>query len=167
MNGDFLERAQKLMLSDEFNSKVDNMINRQSLRGGKNVMESRGAMPSVGSSIAEIEMSKVIDESPGFLYSPALESEFGSKKRMTETEIKPNKVVTEMASAVSGIDYSLIKTIIDESIRRNLDDIKKEMLNENNSVRGVRIAKGNKIQLMDAKGNIYEGILKLKSRNKQ
>ena len=86
---------------------------------------------------------------------------------MTENEIKPNKVVTEMASAVSGIDYSLIKTIIDESIRRNLDDIKKEMLNENNSVRGVRIAKGNKIQMMDAKGNIYEGVLKLKSRNKQ
>ena len=167
MNGDFLERAQKLMLSDEFNSKVDNMINRQSLRGGKNVMESRGTMPTVNRGIAEMEMSKVIDESPGFLYSPALESEFGSKKRMTENEIKPNKVAAEIANANNSIDYSLIKTIIDESIRRNLDDIKKEMLNENNSVRGVRIAKGNKIQMMDAKGNIYEGVLKLKSRNKQ
>ena len=61
MNGDFLERAQKLMLSDEFNSKVDNMINRQSLRGGKNVMESRGTMHTVNRGIAEMEMSKVID----------------------------------------------------------------------------------------------------------
>lgn len=165
MNGDFLERAQKLMLSDEFNSKVDNMINRQSLRGGKNVMESRGTMPTVNRGIAEMEMSKVIDESPGFLYSPALESEFGSKKRMTENEIKPNKVATEIANANNSIDYSLIKTIIDESIRRNLDSIKKEILNEDNSVRGVRIAKGNKIQLMDAKGNIYEGVLKLKVHN--
>lgn len=66
---------------------------------------------------------------------------------------------------VGGIDYSLIKAIIDESVRRQFDEMKKGMLNEN-FVRGMRVAKGNKIQFLDSAGNLYEGVLTLKKKAK-
>jgi hypothetical protein len=66
-------------------------------------------------------------------------------------------------TVTGGVDYSLIKSIIDESIRRNMEEIKKSMLNES-TVRGVRITKGNKIQLLDTVGNLYEGVLALKKK---
>lgn len=65
------------------------------------------------------------------------------------------------------IDYSLIKTIIDESVKRNLEEMKKTMLNESVTTptfRGMKIADGNKIQFLDSKGNLYEGVLKLKKK---
>ena len=64
-----------------------------------------------------------------------------------------------------GIDYSLIKSIIDESVRRNISEIKESILSEN-TIKGVKISKGNKIQLLDMSGNLYEGVLTLKRKAK-
>lgn len=74
----------------------------------------------------------------------------------------------QVAPSISPqVDYSLIKTIIDESVKRNLEEIKKTMLNESviaPTFRGMKIADGNKIQFLDSKGNLYEGVLKLKKK---
>lgn len=64
-----------------------------------------------------------------------------------------------------GIDYSLIKSIIDESVNRHINEIKKSMLSEN-TIKGIKISKGNKIQLLDMGGNLYEGVLTLKRKAK-
>ena len=64
-----------------------------------------------------------------------------------------------------GIDYSLIKSIIDESVRRHISEIKESILSEN-TIKGVKISKGNKIQLLDMSGNLYEGVLTLKRKAK-
>lgn len=64
-----------------------------------------------------------------------------------------------------GIDYSLIKSIIDESVRRHIGEIKESILREN-TIKGVKISKGNKIQLLDMSGNLYEGVLTLKRKAK-
>jgi hypothetical protein len=70
------------------------------------------------------------------------------------------------ASNVGGIDYSLIKTIIDESVRRHIDEIKSSLLNESATpmFRGMKMCAGNKMQFLDSKGNLYEAELKLKKR---
>lgn len=65
----------------------------------------------------------------------------------------------------SGIDYSLIKSIIDESVNRHINEIKKSILSEN-TIKGIKISKGNKIQLLDMGGNLYEGVLTLKRKSK-
>ena len=59
------------------------------------------------------------------------------------------------------IDYNYIKYLISEAIKENV-----RILNESKSgnLAGVRIAGGNKIQLMDTKGNLYEGVLTLKKK---
>lgn len=65
----------------------------------------------------------------------------------------------------SGIDYTIIKAIVDESVKRNLNEIFNNMLSEsknNNYIQLLRIGKGNKIQVLDSKGNLYESILSLK-----
>lgn len=68
-----------------------------------------------------------------------------------------------ISSSNSGIDYGVIKALIDESIRRNLAEAKENILNENKgSLRSIVIGKGNKIQLVDTKGNVYEATLALK-----
>lgn len=162
MNGDFLERAQQLMLNSEFNEKLDSLINSQGKNGGKNISESRGGSPIApkgGSGIkagsAYQNMSKMINETPSLLYSPALDSEF-----------KQSSIINEnLNTNNNGIDYSLIKTIVNESIRENLKEIRKGILAEGTTLKGIKIAKGNKIQLVDSKGNLYEGVLKLKASN--
>lgn len=64
-----------------------------------------------------------------------------------------------------GIDYSLIKSIIDESVRRHISEVKESILSEN-TIKGLKISKGNKIQLLDVSGNLYEGVLTLKRKAK-
>lgn len=61
----------------------------------------------------------------------------------------------------SSVDYGLIKTIIENCINEKMS-----MLNESrgNSFAGMRIADGNRIQFLDSKGNLYEGVLKLKKK---
>ena len=54
-----------------------------------------------------------------------------------------------------------IKAIVEECIKRNLDEIKQTILQES-SLKRVRLGEGNKIQLVDNKGNLYESTLEFK-----
>jgi hypothetical protein len=53
--------------------------------------------------------------------------------------------------------------MIEEAVKNALSQNK---LNEsvNNNILGMKMCEGNKIQFMDSKGNIYEGVLKLKKK---
>ena len=66
---------------------------------------------------------------------------------------------------VSGIDYGMIKALVSEAIRENLNEIKQSLLSEG-SLRGINMPGGNKIQFLDSKGNLYEGQLNLKKKKK-
>lgn len=76
-----------------------------------------------------------------------------------ENKINQNQQMQQTVpqSAPSNIDYALIKTIVKECIRES------QTLQEG-QVQGLRIGKGNVIQFVDNKGNIYEGKLTLKKR---
>lgn len=65
----------------------------------------------------------------------------------------------------NNIDYSVIKALIDESIKRNLCELKTELINENTSnIKTMRITNGNKVQVLDNQGNLYEGVLTFKKK---
>lgn len=74
-----------------------------------------------------------------------------------------NTQTVSMPQNNGGIDYTIIKALIDESISRNLENIKSSIITEN-SLRAFKIGSGNKIQLLDQKGNLYEAELKLKKK---
>ena len=83
---------------------------------------------------------------------------------MPSKPMKTESVVTPTVNN-SGIDYSLIRMIVEESINKKISEL--SMLNESAStLKGLKFAEGNKIQFVDSKGNLYEGELKLKKRKK-
>lgn len=71
--------------------------------------------------------------------------------------IKEDKVIP---SAASGIDYSLIKTIVEECIDRKLRE-----LNEN-TLKGIKLKEG-KIMLVDNGGNVFNATLEYKGKQKK
>ena len=62
-----------------------------------------------------------------------------------------------------GINYDMIKYLVSEAIKENMEIIRQNMLNEN-VMAGIRMPGGNKIQFLDSKGNVYEGQLVLKKK---
>ncbi len=67
---------------------------------------------------------------------------------------------------VGGVDYNMIKYIVSEAVKENIETIKKSLLNEN-ALRGISMPGGGKIQFLDTKGNLYEGQLSLKKKKQQ
>lgn len=61
------------------------------------------------------------------------------------------------------INYDMIKYLVSEAIKENMEAIRQNMLNEN-VMTGIRMPGGNKIQFLDSKGNVYEGQLVLKKK---
>jgi hypothetical protein len=60
-----------------------------------------------------------------------------------------------------SIDYNYIRTIINECIQANLQQIKEEILKES-SLKAIKLGAENKIQLIDNKNNLYESKLEFK-----
>lgn len=68
---------------------------------------------------------------------------------------------TTIPTGTPGIDYTIIKAIVEECIKRNMEEIKQSILSES-TLKRVKLAEGNKIQLVDNKGNLYESTLEFK-----
>lgn len=64
-----------------------------------------------------------------------------------------------------ALDYNYIRAIVNECIQNNLSQIKEQVKNEllkESELRTIRLAEGNKIQLIDNKSNLYESTLAFK-----
>ena len=81
-------------------------------------------------------------------------------------QARPQQRQTQPQAAPSnygGVNYDLIKYVVNEAVKEAL----KGQLNESvgsNTMKGFRITQGNTIQFIDSKGNLYEGVLKLKKK---
>lgn len=62
---------------------------------------------------------------------------------------------TQYQAQPQAIDYNYIKFLINECIKENL-----KQLNESASLSTLKMAGGNKIEFVDSKGNVYEGVLR-------
>ena len=151
MNEDFLKKAQELMLNDDFNNKVDSIMTGQG-KGKRNISENYGIPQEYRQHTAKA--SNIITNNPAMTYSPAVAYEMGLNQ--------PKQQPLNETSAV--VDYALIKNIVEECVARHFNSYKKQLLKESGELKGIRIGSGNKIQMMDAKGNLYEGTLTLKKR---
>lgn len=170
-----LSKAQELMLNEEFNQKVEGIA--ANYGGGSNRANTQDLSSfeqmAFGSSYSNDNTNQQYNNTnrlpqsirESFEKTPPLTGQDVSQMGLIEKKLSlrnqnNNVYQAPQSSLNNGIDYSLIKTIIDESISRNLSQNK---LNEN-VIRGMKISNGNKIQVIDSKGNLYEGILKLKKK---
>lgn len=177
-------RATQLMNNERFNSIVEskaNTMSKQSSNGIGNVGSNEfSAFEQIafGSSVSAEQPSINMDNASrlpsaireSFMVQPPIEvntqSPVDSVVPITRTVQNENIMpIQQMANA--NIDYSLIKTIVEECINRKLNEFSKSMLNESETtIRGFKFSDGNKIQFIDRKGNLYEGELKLKKTKK-
>lgn len=85
------------------------------------------------------------------------------KETVTEQQYMPQYQPQPMS-----VDYNYIRSIINECIQTNLQQIKNEILQES-QLKAIRIGGENKIQLIDNKNNLFESKLEFKkniSKNK-
>lgn|SRR5574344_1316039 len=79
-----------------------------------------------------------------------------------QTEYQPSTV----ASTQSGIDYSLIKSIVDESIRKYSNALYKKLISEHKDKVNI-ISLGDKFNFVTEDGNVYEAELSFKKNIKK
>lgn len=106
-----------------------------------------------------------------FRKTPSLSGEANMQQRtLNDLNInlpkqQPQQVVRENIYVPNNtsIDYSLIKTIVNECISSQMESIKQTLLNES-TVKAFTIKDGNKVQFLSKNGDLYEGELKLKKK---
>lgn len=106
-----------------------------------------------------------------FRKTPSLSGEVNMQQRtLNDLNIsipkqQPQQIVKENIYVPNNtsIDYSLIKTIVNECISSQMESIKQTLLNES-TVKAFTIKDGNKVQFLSKNGDLYEGELKLKKR---
>ena len=176
-----ISRAQKLMLDEGWNRQVERRAAMERGKGGG--MTGSGdlagfeqmAFGSTSSSRPRQPQVQMIDEQrrtpnipQNIIDSFASQPPIGGdpKPAFTINEIaayqqQQQQQQAQIAAQNAGINYDLIKYIVNECIKENLG-----MLNESSApqLRGMRISAGNVIQLLDTKGNLYEGQLVLKKK---
>jgi len=78
----------------------------------------------------------------------------------------PKRQMNEQVSFGGGIDYSLIKTIVNECIETKLNEItQKGLLSEAATIKGIGLSNG-KIKIVDNKGNVYSAKLEYQGNTK-
>ena len=76
------------------------------------------------------------------------------------------RVTESVRSGGGGIDYALIKTIVNECIETKLNEVfQKGMLNEGTTLKGIGLSNG-KIKIVDNKGNVYSAKLEYQGNTK-
>ena len=103
-----------------------------------------------------------LDSPIGYDLPPA--SYYGQPEMITEQAPSMQYAAAPSPTPSAGIDYTYIKYLIKEAISEQANILKENTTM--NNFRGMRIADGNVIQFIDAKGNLYEGVLKLKKKAK-
>lgn len=102
-------------------------------------------------------------------YSEVPASYFGAPQQqytpqpqyVPQQQYAPQPQYVPQPQYAGAIDYNVIKQIVKEAISEGGSGLLTE---GSASLRGMRIANGSVIQFIDTKGNLYEGVLKLKKK---
>ena len=179
-----LSKAQSLMLDENFNRLVEQKGNAYAGRRSNGADADIASMESTifggaAQTDTQTQPVQVLSEQTGsvkgvdalpeymresFIKTPPLTGDNSRLDSLTKDlqQVQQRQVLKETVIPTSnGIDYSLIKAIIDESVSRHMKTI-----NESSApaMKGMRFINGNTFQFIDAKGNLYEGVLKLKKK---
>ena len=176
-----LKNAQKLMNDPTFNSKVNSYVNEGAGRDGyvssspsRNQSATSDPMTYTPQQAVNSKLPKAILES--MLNNPinmAAGASVLSNMDMEELEREvpaqlPRRQMNESAPApmmqpMGGIDSNYLKFLVKEAVKECMSEIKEELLAEN-TLKGFKVAGGNKLMMVDSKGNLYEGEMKLKKK---
>lgn len=189
--GNALARAQKLMLDENFNRKVEasaRALKGKSMNGGGGNDLSAFEAAAFGSAPSTPNRNyEMLQETPvatkkntgipsnileSFQQTPPMSGGMEMTapsylfENLQQQPSAPQRPVYQQPQyqqpqQQAGIDYEYIKYMINESVK----NVVGQLLSEGGStVKGMRIKDGNTIQFLDTKGNLYEGTLKVKKK---
>ena len=77
-----------------------------------------------------------------------------------------SQIREQVQTGGGGIDYALIKMIVNECLETKLTEMaEKGLLNESTTLKGIGLSEG-KIKLIDNKGNVFQAKLEYKGNTK-
>jgi hypothetical protein len=171
-----ISRAAMLMNDPHFNSIVESKA-RGGKKGGNGREFSHLESQVFGFSSPQTQQTLVNEaqtqqpqfQTPSILPSAIRESFSlnGTAPQQQQTYVTEAQVQQPMiqTSLTTGVNYEIIKALIDESISRHLNEIKQTLINESaNHMKGFSFGEGNKVTFVDKKGNVFEGKLELKKK---
>lgn len=126
----------------------------------KEIVESIKSKPLVVKEVTDDAMEELVKR-----VSPKMNISEETSKEKPKFSDYMNKNTNQ-----GGIDYSLIKLIVNDAIKESLSEMKKELLTENNKGKKLSYMKlGDSLQFLDSDGNLYEAKLTFKRniRNKK
>lgn len=81
-------------------------------------------------------------------------------------DVPTKTTIREQTGGSSGIDYALIKTIVNECIEAKFNEMaQRGLLNEGTTIKGIGLSNG-KIKLVDNKGNVFSAKLEYQGNTK-
>lgn len=80
------------------------------------------------------------------------------RRKLNETASQPMPMMQP-----AGIDSNYLKFLVKEAVKECMEEMKGELLSES-TLRGLKIGGGNKIMLIDQKGNLFEATMALKKK---
>ena len=170
---EIISRASTLMNNDEFNRLVEAKAGRKNInKSGGDAQIAMFEAQAFGGPISSNNMSQNQTFQPIQQNSQTtnklpniIRESFEKVPPINSTQMSMNSLMggqpQQNYTPSAGIDYTIIKALIDESISRHLSEIKQNLLNESvNSLSGIKIGDGNKIVLVDKAQNVYDATLK-------
>lgn len=170
-----IANAQKLMINEDFWSKVES-VDASRTSNGKKVKGSCSEVFRNNSDVQQLQTETTRRQKTGnpvldsFIDKPPMTGEYNPYQLNEHITQAPQQVQQQVIQertiqqpTNTQIDYNYIKYLVEEAVKNVLSQ---NMLTEskNNNVLGMKMCAGNTIQFMDNKGNIYEGVLKLKKK---
>jgi len=87
------------------------------------------------------------------------------EEKLGDTPGRPTHMQVQSMGG-GGIDYALIKTIVNECLEEKLNEMaERGLLNEGTTLKGIGLSEG-KIKLVDNKGNVFQAKLEYKGNTK-
>lgn len=177
---DIIANAQSLMLNEDFWSKVDNVEMSRSTNGKrskgsgleifKNNLDDVVRLQETTAPKREKTGNPVLDS---FIDKPPMtgvnnpyqlnELNAIGSTQTKQPENRSYQSNTHTQTQNTSIDYNYIKYLVEEAVKNAMSN---NVINEStgSNIIGMKMSEGNKINFIDKKGNIYEGILKLKKK---
>ena len=181
-----LANAKRLMEDPNFNAKVNGYINEGAGSGGYMPSSPRSQQQQDYDPLDYSQMTGINTKLPKNILESMLNNPinvtpasagFGSVLEGIDTEElerqapaqRQRRKLNESASQPmpmiqpAGIDSNYLKFLVKEAVKECMDEMKSELLSES-TLRGLKIGGGNKIMLIDQKGNLFEATMALKKK---
>lgn len=161
-----IARASQLMNSDYFNKLVESKSRGISIKGGTNdsIMDLESKIFGSHSQPTKKDENQLLENRQELTNN--IRESLDNMPPMQINDVSYNIPSYTNSGSVptnqsNNIDYNYIKYLIEDAIKKHLNEKEEQYL------KGIKICSGKKIQLLDTSGNLYEGDLVFKKKIKK